>query len=549
MKKHKCYQYLDNATNNTIEHFFVGPPGDSGDIGEMGIRGPRGIRGPMGPPGPPGPPGDGLTEPEIAPRTLWCYDANNCKTQNNVIARLPNDSMLYLGPNANNQGIAIGGTITPGSNGTLQKPLNIPSLVAFKNNIYIDAGTNDNMYSDAGNVQINSLGRSDTNINEFGRYTFINDKNGRLGINLNGIFPENKVHIRGNVPLTIDNFGETGIIFKDKSNNKVFQIGVNQYGFYIYDINNQKYNYIANNGFLSIGQGTPEFPLDVYGIANFRDTIQFNAGNGKTIKINTDMVTRGMELIAGDMSFSAIKFYSDDFYFINRSGSKILGLDQNSFKFDKDINFYGKIYFWDNVTTYKDLNIESNLNVNTFMCYSDETKSIIKPNVKITGGTVFISDYMYIGNCNLTFDKINYKLAINTNFSVGNNNIDCNSLTALIVTATTVQQSDIKLKKNIKNIDKEDTNKLSSLKPKKYKLINNDNREHYGFIAQEFETVYPNLIYENNNKIKSINYTELIPIMVNQINNLTDQVNYLLNLTKNLNELVIKQNQIITSFI
>jgi len=538
----------NNKNKNIIEHFFVGPPGDTGEIGEMGIRGPRGIRGPIGPPGPPGPPGDGLTEPEIAPRTLWCYDANNCKTQNNVIARFPNDSMLYLGPNANNQGLIIGGTITPGPDGNPQKPLNIPSVVAFKNNIYIDGGANDNLFTETGNVQINSIGRSDTNINEYGRYTFINDKNGRLGIGLNGIFPENKVHIRGNVPVTIDNFGETGIMFKDRSNNKTFQLGVNQYGFYIYDINNKKYNYIANNGYFAIGQGIPEFPLDVFGITNFRDTIQFNGGNGKTIKINTDMVTRGMELIGGDMTYSAIKFYSDDFYFINRSGSKVLGLDQNSFKFDKDINFYGKIYFWDNVTTKKDLNIESNLNVKTFMCYSDETQSIIKPNIKITGGTIFVSDYMYIGNCNLTFDKINYKLAINTSFSVGNNNIDCNRLTALLVTATSVQQSDIKIKKDIQDINGDDTKKLKQLQPKKYKLIDDDIREHYGFIAQDVYKIFPDMIYEKDD-IKSINYIELVPLMVNQINTLTNQVNYLLDLTKNLNELVIKQNQFITSIL
>lgn len=546
MSRTKNHHNINDINNNIIESFFVGPPGDTGEIGEMGIRGPRGIRGPIGPPGPPGPPGDGLTEPEIAPRTLWCYDANNCQTQNNVIARFPKDSMLYLGPNTNNQGIAIGGTVTPGPDGNPQKPLNIPSLIAYKNNIYLDGGANDSSFVDVGNVNINSIGRSDTNINEYGRYTFINDKNGRLGINLNGIFPENKVHIRGNVPLTIDNFGETGIILKDKANNKTFQIGVNQYGFYIYDVNSQKYNYIANNGFLAIGQGLPEYPLDVFGVTNFRDTIQFNGGNGKTIKINTDMTTRGMELIGGDMLFSGIRFYSDDFYFINRSGSKVLGLDQNSFKFDKDINFYGKIYFWDNVTAKKDLNIESRIIVNTFLCYSDETQSITKPNIKITGGTIFVSDYMYIGNCNLTFDKINYKLAINTSFSVGNNNIDCNSLTALLITATLVQQSDIKIKKDIQNINNEDTIKLKILQPKKYKLINDETREHYGFIAQEMEHVYPNIVYENNG-IKSINYIELVPIMINQINTLTEQVNYLFNLTKNLNELVIKQNQFITS--
>lgn len=527
--KNNYYDIIDNNNDNLIESFFVGPPGDKGEIGEIGIRGPRGIRGPIGPPGPPGPPGDGLTESEIAPRTLWCYDANNCKTQNNMMLRFPNDSLIYMGPNTNNQGLAIGGTISISPDGKPQRSMAIPSMLAYKNNLYLDGGSNDNSNPDAGKVNINGINRADTYINENGRYTFINDKNGNLGINLNGNQPENKVHIRGNVPLTIDNFGETGIIFKDKNSDKNFQIGVNQFGFYVYDLNNLQYSYVTNNGFFAIGQGIPSYPLDVYGISNFRDTILFNGGNGKTIQINSDLVTKGMELIGGDPLFSGIKFYSDDFYFINRSGQKVLGLDQTSFKFDKDINFYGKIYFYDNVTTYKDLTVTSNLNVTQFMCYSDSTNSITKPNVKITGGTIFISDYMYIGNCNLTFDKINYKLALNTGFSVGNNNIDCNSLTATLVVATAVQQSDISLKKNISDIDDNESNNILKLKPKKYNYINDiKETEHFGFIAQDVEKIYPNLIYENNN-IKSINYIELIPLLVKQINVLNDKVNYLTN--------------------
>jgi len=40
------------------------------------------------------------------------------------------------------------------------------------------------------------------------------------------------------------------------------------------------------------------------------------------------------------------------------------------------------------------------------------------------------------------------------------------------------------------------------------------NRDHIGFIAQEFKKVYPDLVYKNDHGVLSINYTGLIPILV-----------------------------------
>ncbi len=49
-------------------------------------------------------------------------------------------------------------------------------------------------------------------------------------------------------------------------------------------------------------------------------------------------------------------------------------------------------------------------------------------------------------------------------------------------------------------------------------------KTHYGLIAQEFQQVYPDLVYENDNGYLSINYTELIPIMLQSIKELKAQV-------------------------
>ncbi len=40
------------------------------------------------------------------------------------------------------------------------------------------------------------------------------------------------------------------------------------------------------------------------------------------------------------------------------------------------------------------------------------------------------------------------------------------------------------------------------------------NRDHIGFIAQEFKKVYPDLVYKNDHGVLSINYTGLIPVLV-----------------------------------
>jgi len=50
---------------------------------------------------------------------------------------------------------------------------------------------------------------------------------------------------------------------------------------------------------------------------------------------------------------------------------------------------------------------------------------------------------------------------------------------------------------------------------------------HYGLDADQLETVFPDLVYENEDGTKSINYVEMVPILVQAINELQSQVNEL----------------------
>lgn len=49
-------------------------------------------------------------------------------------------------------------------------------------------------------------------------------------------------------------------------------------------------------------------------------------------------------------------------------------------------------------------------------------------------------------------------------------------------------------------------------------------KKHYGFSAQELQKIYPDLVYENDNGYLSVNYIELVPILVQAINELNEEV-------------------------
>lgn len=78
--------------------------------------------------------------------------------------------------------------------------------------------------------------------------------------------------------------------------------------------------------------------------------------------------------------------------------------------------------------------------------------------------------------------------------------------------------SDIRLKDNIVDIDKSKIDKIKELKPKQYTLKNDPQKQtNYGFIAQDVEKVLPDIVSENSDGIKQLNYNGFIPLMVGNI--------------------------------
>jgi Chaperone of endosialidase len=96
---------------------------------------------------------------------------------------------------------------------------------------------------------------------------------------------------------------------------------------------------------------------------------------------------------------------------------------------------------------------------------------------------------------------------------------------------TVTAPSDIVLKENITDLGLTiDLNKIMELNPKSYtyKKDKKDKKIHYGLIAQEMELVYPDLVY-NDKGNKTINYVELIPLLILKIKDVQNQIDDLKN--------------------
>jgi hypothetical protein len=86
--------------------------------------------------------------------------------------------------------------------------------------------------------------------------------------------------------------------------------------------------------------------------------------------------------------------------------------------------------------------------------------------------------------------------------------------------------SDERLKKDIEAVTDEDVDKLNQLVPKKYHWIDEEKGSNlqYGLIAQQVQTVFPELVGESNNYL-NINYIALIPLLLKKIQNLESRLN------------------------
>jgi hypothetical protein len=94
--------------------------------------------------------------------------------------------------------------------------------------------------------------------------------------------------------------------------------------------------------------------------------------------------------------------------------------------------------------------------------------------------------------------------------------------------------SDINIKENVEILSVTDVDFLSQLRPIKYNYIyDSEKKPHFGLAAQEVQKHAPHLVGEiqddsiSETPIKTVNYIELIPILLAKINKMQDEITQL----------------------
>jgi hypothetical protein len=99
----------------------------------------------------------------------------------------------------------------------------------------------------------------------------------------------------------------------------------------------------------------------------------------------------------------------------------------------------------------------------------------------------------------------------------------------LVVIGSINNPSDNRLKDNVTIVD--DYQRINELNPCKYTFVGDPaKRTHYGIMAQDLEKVYPSLVNDTMlDGIKTVNYLELVPILICKVNAMQTEIDELRN--------------------
>lgn len=99
----------------------------------------------------------------------------------------------------------------------------------------------------------------------------------------------------------------------------------------------------------------------------------------------------------------------------------------------------------------------------------------------------------------------------------------------LIVTGSIYNTSDLRLKDDISDIAHSAYDELCELRPISFAYKSDaTNRRHYGVLAQDVERAFPELVESNLDGFKTVNYLELVPLMLAKIQDMQEQIDSLM---------------------
>lgn len=148
-------------------------------------------------------------------------------------------------------------------------------------------------------------------------------------------------------------------------------------------------------------------------------------------------------------------------------------------------------------------------------------------------------------------------------------------ITGILTAAETTTMSDARYKSNIQPVNTTALAKISALNPVQYTMLSGEaialansemsdttsistitisddelariNKIHYGLLAQEVKELYPELVHEDAAGVMSINYIELIPLLIQAVQDLSEQVKTLSNALNTSNNLQTQVDAIVNN--
>jgi hypothetical protein len=103
----------------------------------------------------------------------------------------------------------------------------------------------------------------------------------------------------------------------------------------------------------------------------------------------------------------------------------------------------------------------------------------------------------------------------------------------LYVDGSIYNPSDERLKENIEDISLEQIHNLFKIIPKHFSYKQDKTKlKHFGVLAQDVEKVFPELVHTIEKDYKTVNYQELIPLMLSKMKLMQNEIDELKELVK-----------------
>ena len=275
-------------------------------------------------------------------------------------------------------------------------------------------------------------------------------------------------------------------------------------------------NHVYRNTYSGVHIGTTE---------EYKSSVDYDT----SLDVSGNVDVSGTIILAGDTSLNSTTLINNNLTVDGTTAYKT-SVSNVTFTEDVSINQVIKTNTSDNTVTasslsiHKDLSNNENFNYDNYLQVAGNVLVIDASNTNYGSYTVFAENPKGFTETSNSF--IAGKSPTNVFNIVNDSNVGVYMNTG---SNTFTGTSDANLKKNISEMD-DTTKALQELKPCKYnwKTEEDDKEKHAGFIAQEVEKVYPELVEENvypdGSKYKGVNTSKLIPYMIKEMKELKKEI-------------------------